>query len=66
MSEIVMGEALVVMDKMIDQPSGQAQGDTAPATAIRATLAPKITFASHQNDVPTILDLVVENNFCHV
>ena len=62
MSEIVMGEALVVMDKMIDQPSGQAQGDTAPATAIRATLAPKITFASHQNDVPTILDLVVENN----
>lgn len=28
---------------------------------ILATVAPKITFASHQNDIPPILDLVVEN-----
>ena len=41
----------MVTDETIDQPGDPVQGDTAPATAIRATLAPKITFASHQNDV---------------
>lgn len=49
-------------DKLIDQPSEPAESAPSPAAHIRATLAPKITFASHQNDVPTILDLSVENN----
>lgn len=48
-------------DKMIDQPSGSAEPAPSPAAHIKVTLAPKITFASHQNDVPTILDLAVEN-----
>ena len=49
-------------DKLIDHPSESAEPAPSPAAHIRATLAPKITFASHQNDVPTILDLAVENN----
>ena len=28
---------------------------------IQASLAPKITFATHQNDVPLIADLVIAN-----
>ena len=47
---------------MTNQADRQVDFDGAPLATIRATLAPKITFASHQNDVPTILDLVVENN----
>ena len=42
------------------QASSDVEGATAKAT-ITVTLAPKITFASHQNDVPAILDLSVEN-----
>lgn len=38
-----------------------AHEDATPVAVIHATLAPSITFASHQNDVPAILDLAVEN-----
>ncbi len=49
-------------DKLPDQPKETAEHARAPAALIHTTLAPKITFASHQNDVPTILALAVENN----
>jgi len=42
------------------QASSDVEGGSTKAT-ITVTLAPKITFASHQNDVPAILDLSVEN-----
>lgn len=41
-----------------DAALSRAEGE---AIRIIATMAPKITFASHQNDIPAILDLVVEN-----
>ena len=49
-------------DKLIDQPTEAAASDQTSVALIRATLSPKITFASHQNDVPTILSLAIENN----
>ena len=57
-----MNKAQVVIDKLIDQRSESAEPPSSPVAHIRATLAPKITFASHQNDVPTIVDLAIENN----
>lgn len=35
--------------------------DESPMAIINVTFAPKITFASHQNSVPAVLDLSVEN-----
>jgi very-short-patch-repair endonuclease len=56
-----LSEARVVTGKVTDRPSEFAEPALSPAAHIRATLASKITFASHQNDVPTILDLAVDN-----
>jgi len=57
-----VGEALIVTDVSIELQEDATKDGSAPSAAVRATLAPKITFASHQNDVRTILDLAVENN----
>ncbi|MCE8421585.1 hypothetical protein LZ190_23540, partial [Rhodovulum sulfidophilum] len=47
---------------MTDILDPQADASTAPVeVVIHLTLAPKITFASHQNDIPVLLDLAVEN-----
>ena len=60
-TEIVVGEALIVTDASNELQDDATSVGSAPSAVVRATLAPKITFASHQNDVPTILDLAVEN-----
>ena len=60
-TEIVVGEALIVTDASNELQDDATSVGSAPSAMVRVTLAPKITLASHQNDVPTILDLAVEN-----
>jgi very-short-patch-repair endonuclease len=49
-------------DKDFDKPHEGCESLQLSAPRIKVSLASKITFASHQNDVPTILELAVENN----
>lgn len=49
------------MNMQVDD-SISAEGNEQPAIRIKAIVAPKITFASHQNDIATILDIAVEND----
>ncbi|AZB65608.1 DUF3320 domain-containing protein [Cereibacter sphaeroides] len=47
---------------MTDVLDLEADASTNPVEAvIHLTLAPKITFASHQNDIPVLLELAIEN-----